>query len=117
MLKQRGISLTGLLIICVVLIAVALIGFKVFPAYAEFFTVKKVIGDIARNPEMKGASPKEISDAFDRRATIDTIKSLGGRDLEVSKQGDRSSIRASWSVKVHLFYNVSACIDFEATSQ
>lgn len=98
-------------------VAIALIGFKVFPAYAEFFAIKKVIGDIARNPELKGASPKEISDAFDRRATIDTIKSLGGRDLEIAKQGDRYSVRAAWSVKVHLFYNVSACIDFEATSQ
>jgi hypothetical protein len=110
-------SLTVLLIICALLVAVALIGFKLLPAYTEFFTVKKVISDLSRNPELKGASPKEISDAFDRRATIDNIKALGGRDLEIAKQGDRSSIRAVWSVKVHLFYNVSACIDFEATGQ
>jgi len=116
MKRQLGISLTGLLLICVVIIAVALLGFKLFPAYAEYLTVKKTITDISRNPEYK-ASPKEIQAAFDRAVAIDNIKAVGGKDLDISKDGDRFRVSASWSVKVPLFYNISACMDFEAKGE
>ena len=52
--------------------------------------------------------------AFDRRAQIDDIRALRGRDLEVSKAGEGFEIRAEYSVLVPLFANVSAQIDFMA---
>ncbi len=113
MRKQMGMSLTGLLLICVLIIAVALLGFKLFPAYAEYMTVQKAIAEIMRNPEYK-SSTKEVQAAFDRRAAIDNIKAVGAKDLDIAKDGDRLKVSASWSVKVPLFYNVSACLDFEA---
>jgi hypothetical protein len=114
--KQRGVSLLGLLLISAVLIAVVIIGFKLFPAYTEYLTINKVVNEIARNPEQRG-SVKEIQASFDRRAAIDNIKAVGGKDLDIGKQGDRVTIRATWSVKVPLFYNVSACLDFDAVGQ
>ena len=53
---------------------------------------------------------------FDRRAQIDNVNAVKGTDLEIAKQGDRFEITASYSVRVPLFANVSACLDFEATS-
>ncbi|MCC6534568.1 MAG: DUF4845 domain-containing protein [Burkholderiales bacterium] len=116
MRRQKGISLSGLLVICVILVAVALLGFKLFPAYTEYFKVRKAVSEIARNPEYK-SSVKEIQAAFDRRAAIDSISVVGGKDLEITKQGDGVAVSASWSVKVPLFYNVSACMDFEARGE
>ncbi|RPI46350.1 MAG: DUF4845 domain-containing protein [Betaproteobacteria bacterium] len=116
MKSQRGISLSGLLIICVILVAVAITGFKLFPAYAEYLKVKNAVTEISRNPEGQG-SPGEVRAAFDRRAAIDSISAVGGKDLEITKQGAGVVISANWSVKVPLFYNVSACMDFEARSQ
>jgi hypothetical protein len=116
MRKQRGLSLTGLLLVCVVLIAVALLGFKLFPAYAEYMTVKKALSEIVHNPEYR-SSAREIQAAFERRVTIDNIKAVNSNDLEISKQGDSVSVSASWSVKVPLLYNLSACMDFEARGE
>jgi hypothetical protein len=116
MRRQKGMSLSGLLVVCVLLIAVVLLGFKLFPAYAEFLTVRKAVTEIVRNPEYR-SSTKEIQAAFDRRAAIDNIKVVGGKDLEISKEGDRVTVSATWSVKVPLFYNVSACMDFEARGE
>ena len=116
MQKQRGLSLTGLLLVSVVLIALALLGFKLFPAYAEYLTVKRALSDIVRNPEYR-SSTREIQAAFERRVTIDNIKAVGSKDLEIAKQGDSVSVSASWSVKVHLLYNLSACMDFEARGE
>ncbi len=113
MKKQQGVTLSGLLIVAVLLIAVAIIGFKLLPAYTQYLKVKKAITDIANNPEYRGSIP-EMRLAFGRRATIDDITAV--RELDITKQGDRAVISASWAVKVPLFYNVSACMDFEARS-
>jgi hypothetical protein len=117
MLKsQRGLSISGLLLICVVLIAVVIIGFKLFPAYTEYLQVRKAITEITNNPESRGTL-KDVQAAFDRRAAIDNIRVISGTDLEITKQGDRMMIAAAWSVKVPLFYNISACMDFEVRGQ
>ena len=116
MKRQRGVSLSGLLIICVILIGIALLGFKLFPPYTEYLSIKKAINEIARNPEVR-TSPREIQAAFERRSAIDNFTAVRGTDLEITKQGDRAVISAAWSVKVPLFYNISACIDFDVRSQ
>lgn len=116
MRKQRGITLSGLLVVSVVLIAVLFLVFKLFPAYTEYLAIKKAVNEIARNPESKG-SAREIHAAFERRAAIDNINAVRGTDLEITKQGDGVVIGAAWSVKIPLFYNVNACIDFDVHSQ
>lgn len=114
--KQKGVSLSGLLVISVLLIAVVLVGFKLFPAYAEFFKVRSAINEISRSNEYKG-STKELQAAFDRRATIDSISVINSRDLEFTKGPDGYRVGAAWSVKVPLFSNISACLDFEVGSK
>jgi len=114
MKRQQGVSLSGLLIVSVVLVAVAIMGFKLFPSYADYLKVKKALTDIAHNPEYKGSIP-EIRAAFGRRAAIDDFKNV--QDIDITKEGNSVVISANWSVKVPLFYNISACMDFEARSE
>ena len=116
MRRQKGLSLTGLLLISALLIVVALLGFKLFPAYAEYLTVKRALNDVVRNPEYR-SSVREIQAAFERRVTIDNIKAVSSKDLEISKQGDKMSASANWSVKVPLVSNLSACMDFEVRAE
>lgn len=115
MRKQHGLSLSGLLLVCAVVIAVVLLGFKLLPSYTEYLSVRKAVREIANDPEAKG-SVREVQAAFSRRAAVDDIRSVDARDLEISKRGNGIYIATSWSVKVPLFMNVSACLDFEATS-
>jgi hypothetical protein len=114
--RQQGMSLTGLLLICAVLIAVTLLGFKLFPAYTEYFKVKSAVAEISKSPEYK-SSTKELQAAFDRRAAIDSISAISARDLEFTKGPDGYAVSASWAVKVPLFSNISACMDFEVGSK
>ena len=114
MRTQKGLSLIGLLMVSGVLVFVALIGFKLLPAYIEYFAIKKAVTDIAHGPETRGGQASDVKKFFDRRATIDNISSITGNDLEINKVGDGFEIIASYTVRVPLFGNVSACIDFVA---
>ncbi|MCC7549438.1 MAG: DUF4845 domain-containing protein [Burkholderiales bacterium] len=112
MRKQQGLTITGFLIVSAVLVFVAIMGFRLAPSYIEYFTIKRVVNDIAM--ESRGGSVRDVISAFNKRAQIDDIRSLRGNDLEVTKTGEGFEIRAEYSVLVPLFANVSAQIDFVA---
>src|SRR5438874_1160150 len=83
---QRGVSLGGLMIAAVILIVLALIGFKVGPAYGEYFSIKKAVVAIAQ--EKQGSTVAEIRKAYDLRSSIDDLSSVKPTDLEITKDGN-----------------------------
>ena len=113
MVKQRGLSLIGLLITSSVVVFFVLVGFKLLPSYIEYWTIQRIVSDLGRSPELRGTSIASVQSAFDRRATIDNVNSVKGKDLEVSKVGEGFEIATNWSTRVPLFGNIYSCLDFE----
>jgi hypothetical protein len=115
--RQKGIGFIGLAFVVIVVGALLLLGFRLLPAYLQFFTVKGALQEITHNPELKGASLQEIRSAFDKRAIVNDIKVIQGKELEIEKGGDGGfTVSANYSQQIPLFQNVSACIDFSASS-
>lgn len=116
MRKQTGVTLSGLLISLVILIVLGLLGLKVIPAYIEFYTAKKAI--VAISFEAKGGGGVgELRKAFDRRAAVDTIEVVAGKDLEITKEGNDVVISFSYRKEVPLFANLGLYFDFAASSK
>ncbi len=113
--QQQGATFLGMLFIAACIVFVAIIGVKMVPSYIEFFSIKKILVSMRNAGEMK-EGPKEIRAAFDRRASIDNITSIKGDELEISKDGEEALVTATYSVKVPLMGNVSACMDFKTAS-
>ena len=116
MKHQRGVTFVGMVFIAGLIVFGAIIGLKLIPAYIEYATVVNHLREIARSPDARGASPKEIQMMFNKRAQIDAIDVVKGDDIEVDKEGDQVILRAAYSTKIKLFGNLNACIDFVATS-
>lgn len=116
MKRQRGVTFVGMLFIAGLIVFAAIIGLKLIPAYIEYATVVNHLREIARSPDARGASPKDIQTMFNKRAQIDAIDVVKGSDIDVEKEGDQVVLRTSYSTKIKLFGNLSACIDFVATS-
>ncbi|MEI7969879.1 MAG: DUF4845 domain-containing protein [Betaproteobacteria bacterium] len=110
MRTQRGLSLIGLLFVSAVLFFVAVLGMKVFPVCMEYVAVRKGVMEIMRAND--GGSEQEIRASFDKRATIDDITSVQGKDLEIMKNGDSFIVLVEYSKKIPLFGPVSLCFDF-----
>jgi hypothetical protein len=114
--RQRGLTLSGLIITLFVLVLVGIFGMKLIPAYIEYGTAKKAIETIAR--DRSGAStPQEVRRAFDARAQIDDVTAIKGSDLEVTKDGAGVVIAFAYRREVPLFANVGLYIDFAANSK
>lgn len=116
MQAQRGISLTGFMVFAFIAVALLMLGFKIGPAYMEFYSIQKIMKDMAAEPAMLNASRGEINSAFNNRAGIENIKAISYNDLEVEKDGSNIVFSAAYAVRVPLFYNLSACMDFKPTS-
>jgi hypothetical protein len=112
---QQGVTITGLVIVLVVLIFVALLGFKLIPPYLEFRTMKDAIQAIAR--ERQGSSVGDIRRAFESRQAIDDFQSVKPADLEITKQGNTIVISFAYRKEVPLFANVGVYIDYRASSE
>ena len=112
--KQRGVSLSGLLVAAFVVVLLALLALKTVPAYIEFASAKKAINAIA---SAGPTSPGEIRKSFDARATIDDISSVGGNDLVITKDGGEYVISFAYRKEVPLTGTVGLYFNFEASSK
>jgi hypothetical protein len=112
---QRGLSLMGTIFGLGVLGFLGVMAAKLLPSYVEYYNVRKILASMEQSGDLKG-TVKEIRAAFDRRGVIDSVESIKPEDLEMSKDGGETVVTASWSKKIYLVGNLSACLDFSATT-
>jgi nucleoside diphosphate kinase len=110
--NEAGVSLSGLLAVLVVIGAVALVAIKVTPALIEYRAVKGAIVKAKSN----GGTVREMQQSFDHNAEVNSISSIHGRDLVISRENGEPEISFAYEKRVPLFGNVSLLFDFEGTT-
>lgn len=86
--RQRGLSFFGVIFVGLIAVAAFAIGGQSVPIFLEYQAIKKAAGKAAKESTTVG----DVRGNFDRSAAIDTINSIQGKDLEVSKRGDNKII-------------------------
>lgn len=111
--RQRGLSLVGLLFVGLIVVVLLMLGAKLVPAVVEYIAIERAVQKIKTEANTVG----EIRAAFDRHATIDDIKSITSRDLDITKEGDRIVISYAYTYNVPILDNVRLVIDFSGTTR
>jgi hypothetical protein len=117
MKKQAGVSFSGFLMWCIIFAFGALMGMKLGPAYVEDQTIQKHFRTIAKDSAFASGNRREIEAAFTKRAEIDRVEAITPKDIVVTKVGDGITLSATYTQRIPLVYNVSACLDFNPTSK
>ncbi|MGZ8156758.1 MAG: DUF4845 domain-containing protein [Burkholderiales bacterium] len=115
--KQKGLTLTGMIVASILVVFLILLAFRVVPVYIEYNTIQKQFRGMAEDPSLRGARRSDVERAWAARATVDNITSVTGDNMTLEREGDRWVISADYSVKVPVVYNVSLCIDFHPSSR
>lgn len=110
---QAGLTMIGFLFVALVVMVVALIGFRVLPSYIEYFAVKKAVAGALE--DAVDGQPATVRRFFERRVSAEYIDSIDWRNLEVTKQNNQIVGTISWETRMPLVYNVSLLLDFEVT--
>ena len=112
--KQRGITISGVLLWGVVISIVAMIGIKVTPEVIDYYKIRNSVKSTALNSA--GKTVGEIRTIFSKYAEVEHIKTITPADLDISKEGNAVVIAFAYETRIPLFYNVSLLIDFEGSS-
>lgn len=114
--RQRGISLSGLLMTAVALGVAAVFGMKLIPPYMQDAQIKNIFNAVAQDPEMQDVQVRDIRLAFDKRAGVAGVTAIKMDDIEITKEGGSISLSASYVVKMPLAGNVSLLLEFNPSS-
>ena len=96
--RQAGVSFIGLLFVVGVLACLGVIGAQVFPTVVEYQAILKAVQKASG-----GNTVAEVRQIYEKAADVDDIKSVGPKDIEVSKDGDKVLVKFAYDKQIHLF--------------
>ena len=95
--QQRGISFIGILFVGGVIACAGVLAAQVLPTVIEFQAITK-----AANKAAEGSTVPEAKTIFDKAASIDDIKSISGKDLDVTKENNKTVVSFAYTREIHL---------------
>lgn len=112
---ERGFTLFGLLFWAIVIGFLALVALRVLPTVNEYFTIRKVVQEIASS----GATTvPEIRSAFEKRAQVEyAVESITSKDLEITKVNEKVVIGFSYQKEIELMDPVYLMIKYQGRSK
>lgn len=115
--RQEGITFLGFIIVAIVALSLLLTGIKIVPDYIEFSSVKKTVRAIGDDPSFDSMTKQEIMKSFDKRASINYITVINGKDLIITKDASgKKVVTAEYEVVKPLAFNLSALMDFKVST-
>ncbi len=95
--QQRGISFIGILFVGGVIAFTGVIAAQVIPTLIEFQAITK-----AASKAKEGSTVADVRAVFDKAAAIDDIKSITGKDLDVTKEGEKTVVGFAYNKEIHI---------------
>lgn len=95
--QQRGISFIGILFLGCVLAFTGVVIAQVVPTLIEFQAITKAASKAA-----EGATVADVRRTFDKVASVDDIRSITGKDLDVSKEGEKTVVAFAYNKEIHI---------------
>ena len=96
--RQKGITFFGLIFVAAVLAMGGVVIAQVVPTAIELQAVQKGVQKAS-----EGNTVAEARMIFDKQAAIDDIKSISGKDVAVTKEGDKVVVSFEYQREIHLF--------------
>ncbi|MDO8773318.1 MAG: DUF4845 domain-containing protein [Burkholderiaceae bacterium] len=94
---QRGLSFIGLLFVGAVLALTGVVVAQVVPTVIEYQSILK-----AANTSKVGGTPAEVRSNFDKNKATGYFDAINGKDLEITKVGDKHVVSFAYTKEIHL---------------
>lgn len=112
--RQRGITLFGLLFWAVFLGFFALVAMKVIPTINEYATIKRAVDKIAQEG---GSSVADVRNAFEKQKSVEYGISISSKDLDISKENDKIVVKFAYDKEIEIMDPVYLLIKYHGQSK
>jgi Domain of unknown function (DUF4845) len=113
--RQRGATFLGMLIIGAILGAGLYMAIRLVPVYFEYMEVVRALEQTAKEHAGNPTSPQELRNSLDRRWTVEDIKSISPKQMEIKRAGGGYTMRANYRSEVPFVANISLVAAFDKT--
>jgi len=110
-MRQRGVTVFGMFFVGVVVAVCLVLAAKIVPAVTEYLAIQKAVNRAAQS----GTTVGEIRSAFERARTADYFEAVTGKDLEISKDGERIVVEFAYDKEIHLAGPVYLLLKFRGS--
>ncbi len=111
--SHRGFSLIGALVWILLIGGAATVGLKLGPYYLQFWTVRSVMDDTGRNPDIAGMGRQAIIQTLEKKLYINDVRSVKNENFSFEKTDTGRVLGVHYEVREHLFANLDAILTFD----
>jgi Domain of unknown function (DUF4845) len=115
--KQRGVSMSGFLMVIVVLAFAFFVGVKLIPAYMQNKEIQDIFKSIVQDSTMTTAPISEIRLSYNKRASIGNVTAIKADEIDINKAEGKLTLSANYSLKLPVFANASVLLEFNPSSE
>lgn len=110
--RMQGLGMVGWMVVLSVTVLLGLFAMKTIPAYLEYQTVTGTISSVLDDPKAGLQSETEIRTSIGKRFSINNVKAIDARDLEIEVGGGSISVVVDYEVRSNLFHNIDVVVVF-----
>lgn len=115
--RQRGMGFFGIIAVLAVIGFIGLLGVRTVPIYLEANTVRGIVQGMQDDPDMRGASNREIRQRLARQFQVNNVAGPNlDDDLEFERVSGGTSVRLSYEVRFPVIANLDGVASFETSA-
>lgn len=115
--NQRGITLLGFIIGLAIAGVFLYMGMKLVPMYTEFYSVKRSLADLAKEPGAGTMDPAKARDLFFRRMDMSYVDSVKQENFKIRRTERGMEINVEYEVRRQLIANLDVVGHFKTSQQ
>ena len=110
--RQRGMTITGWVMMIGVSLFFVLLGIKMVPAYTEFHSIDSIVQGLKDEPRLKQGNAREIRKALAARFNINSIYDFDTNNISIKKTKDGTNVQIEYEVRESVAGNVFVVMEF-----
>lgn len=112
MKHQRGVTLGGLMFFMLLVGFGVYTAFRVLPGYFDYWTVQKIMRNVAGQSDVVNIRDRELRDRFARELRLNNVTVVGMEDLAIERVSNGVRLSTEFSTKRPFMGALKFCMDF-----
>jgi len=112
--KQRGLTAISWFLIIALAIMVIIFFIRLIPIYIDGYSVKQAVASLAQDTKLAKNSPKAIRKSLLTKFNLNSVYSVTGEDIFVSRQADKTLVEVEYEIRENVLGNLDFVVSFKS---
>lgn len=111
--KQAGMGMIPALLVLGTVVIFATIAVKLMPIYVDYWTLSRILKDVATEERSSDPTPAGIRHDLSSRFITNRVEAISLRDIKISNDKEGVVIDARYEKRTPVMFNIDAVVRFD----